>query len=163
VLSRGYWLFEYMPISRIILRSKKKYALAYLHTEYDGSDITYFLQYTLSCINAALTDLLTYLEQQQAVQSEATALIREIQEINPRQALILREMREHPNEYYTIREIMQDYNTVYQTARTDLLHLTELGYLLKQKRGKEYLFIYNEQLNLRKNVNRERKGRKAQD
>ena len=163
VLSRGYWLFEYMPISRIILRSKKKYALAYLHTEYDGSDITYFLQYTLSCINAALTDLLTYLEQQQAVQSEANALIREIQEINPRQALILREMREHPNEYYTIREIMQDYNTVYQTARTDLLHLTELGYLLKQKRGKEYLFIYNEQLNLQKNVNRERKGRKAQD
>ena len=68
VLSRGYWLFEYMPISRIILRSKKKYTLAYLHTENDGSDVTYFLQYNLSCINEALTDLLTYLEKQQAVQ-----------------------------------------------------------------------------------------------
>jgi len=43
VLSRGYWLFEYMPISRIILRSKKKYTLSYLYTEYDESDLTYFI------------------------------------------------------------------------------------------------------------------------
>lgn len=45
---------------------------------------------------------------------------------------------------FTIREIMQTYDTVYKTARTDLLHLTELGYLIKQKRGREFIFIFNE-------------------
>jgi len=158
VLSRGYWLFEYMPISRIILRSKKKYTLAYLHTEYDGSDVTYFLQYNLYCMNEALTDLLTYLEKQQAVQKATKAIIREIKEINPRQANILREMMEHSDEYFTIRQIMHVYNTVYQTARTDLLRLAEMGYVIQEKRGREYLFIFNEKSNLWKDSSRKRKG-----
>ena len=147
-----------MPISRIILRLKKKYTLAYLQTEYDGSDVTYFLQYNLSCINEALTDLLTYLEKQQAVQKATKSIIREIKEINPRQANILREMMEHSDEYFTIRQIMQVYNTVYQTARTDLLRLAELGYIIQEKRGREYLFIFNEKSNLRKDSPRKRKG-----
>jgi len=148
VLSRGYWLFEYMPISRIILRSKKKYALAYLHTEYDGSDVTYFLQYNLSCITEALVDLLKFLGKQQEIQGATKALIRKIKEINPRQANILREMMEHSDEYFTIRQVMQTYNTVYQTARTDLMHLASLGYITQEKRGREYLYIFNEKSNL---------------
>lgn len=148
VLSRGYWLFEYMPISRIILRSKKKYALAFLHTEYDESDLTYFLQYNLSCINEALADLLTYLEKQQSLQNATKALLRKIREINPRQANILRNMMEHSDEYFTIRQVMHVCNTVYQTARTDLQRLAELGYVIQEKRGKEYMFIFNEKSNL---------------
>jgi Fic family protein len=158
VLSQGYWLFEYMPISRVILRSKKKYPLAYLHTEYDESDVTYFLQYNLSCIDEALTDLLAYIERQQAVRKATRAITREIKEINPRQANILREMMEHPDEYFTIRQVMQVYNTVYQTARTDLLRLEELGYIIREKRGREYMFIFNEKSNLQRVPSRKRKG-----
>ncbi len=95
------------------MRSKKKYALSYLHSEYDGSDVTYFLGYNLSCIGEALSDLLAYLNKQQALESVTQTLIREIKEINRRQAKILHEMREHPDEYFTIRQIMQVYNTVY--------------------------------------------------
>ncbi len=53
VFSRGYWLFEYMPISRIILKSRKDYSIAYLHTEYDEMDLTYFLLYNIRCIEKA--------------------------------------------------------------------------------------------------------------
>jgi len=158
VLSRGYWLFEYMPISRIILRSKKKYALAYLHTEYDGSDLTYFLQYNLSCIREALADLLKFLERQQEIHGTTKAIIRKIKEINPRQANILREMMEHSDEYFTIRQVMRMYNTVYQTARTDLLHLTSLGYISQEKRGREYLYIFNEKSDLWNGPARKKKG-----
>jgi hypothetical protein len=42
------------------------------------------------------------------------------------------------------------YNTVYETARTDLLHLADLGYLNKEKRGREFIFIFNENSELRK-------------
>jgi len=158
VLSRGYWLFEYMPISRIILRSKKKYAMAYLHSEYDGSDITYFLQYNLSCIREALADLLKFLEKQQEVQGTTKAIIRKIKDINPRQANILREMMEHSDEYFTIRQVMQMYNTVYQTARTDLMHLASLGYIIQEKRGREYMYIFNEKSNLWKDLARKSQG-----
>lgn len=156
VLSRGYWLFEYMPISRVILRSKKKYALAYLYTEYDDSDVTYFLKYNISCINEALKDLLTYLEKQQSVQNATKAILHRIKEINPRQADILREMMEHSDEYFTIRQVMQMQNTVYQTARTDLLHLVGLGYIVKEKRGREYMFRFDEKSNLWKSTERQR-------
>ncbi|MFA6363140.1 Fic family protein [Methanoregula sp.] len=144
VISRGYWLFEYMPISRIILRSKKKYSLAYLHTEYDEMDLTYFFLYNLDCINAAKRDLMNYLEEKQTEQNATKALIKKIPDINQREGDILRTMIEQSDEYFTIREIMQQYNTVYETARTDLLHLADLGYLIREKRGREFIFIFNE-------------------
>jgi predicted transcriptional regulator len=53
---------------------------------------------------------------------------------------------------------MQVYNTVYQTARTDLLRLEELGYIIREKRGREYMFIFNEKSNLQRVPSRKRKG-----
>jgi len=144
VLSRGYWLFRYMPISRIILRSKKKYSLAYLYTEYDEMDLTYFILYNLSCVNEARQDLLKYLEEKQTEQNATKAITKKIRDINQREGEILRYMMEHSDEYLTIREIMQTYDTVYETARTDLLHLADLGYVTKEKRGREFIFIFNE-------------------
>jgi len=148
VLSRGYWLFEYLPVSRIILKSRKNYGLAYLYTEYDESDLTYFLRYNISCIVQALDDLLKFLERKQTEQNATKAIIKKIDEINQRQADILREMMEHSDEYYSIRKIMQMYAVVYQTARTDLLDLEKRGFLIKQQRGREFLFIFNENSDL---------------
>lgn len=148
VLSRGYWLFEYLPVSRIILKSRKNYGLAYLYTEYDESDLTYFLRYNISCIVQALDDLLKFLERKQTEQNATKAIIKKIDEINQRQADILREMMGHSDEYYSIRKIMQMYAVVYQTARTDLLDLEKRGFLIKQQRGREFLFIFNENSDL---------------
>jgi Fic family protein len=151
VLSRSYWLFEYMPISRIILRSKKKYSLAYLYTEFDDMDLTYFILYNLSCVDEARKDLLKYLEEKQTEQNATKAIIKKIRDINHREGDILRYMMDHSDEYFTIREIQQMYNTVYETARTDLLHLADLGYLNKEKRGREFIFIFNEKSDLWEN------------
>jgi len=159
VLSRGYWLFEYLPVSRIILKSRKNYELAYLYTEFDDSDLTYFLRYNIACIIQALDDLLKFLEGKQTGQNATRAIIRKIEGISQRQADILREMMEHSDEYYTIRKIMQIYSVVYQTARTDLLGLAKLGYLIKQERGREFLFIFNENSDLWKK--REKRAEKA--
>jgi Fic family protein len=148
VLSRGYWLFEYLPVSRIILKSRKNYGLAYLYTEYDENDCTYFLQYNILCIVQALDDLLKFLESRQTEQNATKAIIRKIEGINQRQADILREMMEHSDEYYSIRKIMQMYDVVYQTARSDLLDLEKRKFLTRQQRGREFLFIFNENSDL---------------
>jgi len=144
VLSQGYWLFEYMAISRILLKSKKKYGLAYLYTEYDENDLTYFLKYNISCILQALDDLLEYLERKQSEQNATNAIIAKIRDINPRQATILRYMMEHSDEFFTIKQISQMFDVVYQTARTDLLHLVNLEYVIMEQRGREFMFIFNE-------------------
>ena len=148
VISRGYWLFEYMPISRIILRSKRDYALAYLRTEYDDMDLTYFILYNIKCIEEARGDLIAYIEEKQSEQDRTEAIIRNIGEINQRQAGILRRMMEHADRYFTIREIMETYGVAYQTARTDLLHLTEPGCIRKEKRGREFVFIFDRECDL---------------
>ena len=162
VLSSGYWLFEYMPISRIILRSKKKYGLSYLSTEYDESDITYFIKYNISCITQALDDLLKYLENKQSEQNATKAIIKKIKEINQRQANILRHMMEHSDEYFTIRQITQMYDVVYQTARTDLQHLEDLGYVTMENRGREFIFIFNEHSELWKEKSEKKITEKTQ-
>ncbi len=134
-----------MPISRIILRSKKDYAFAYLHTGYDDMDLTYFIRHQIRCIGEARKDLLAYIERKQSEQNATTAILKTVQHISQRQADILRQMMEHSDEYFTIREISETHGVVYQTARTDLLGLAEKGYIRKEKRGREFMFIFNEE------------------
>jgi Fic family protein len=142
VLSQGYWIFEYLPISRIILESRENYECAYLTTDSDENDLTYFLQYTISCIVKAIDDLMVFLEQKQTEQNATKAIIKNIDGVNQRQADILREMMEHSGEYFSIRKIMLMYSVVYQTARTDLLDLEQRGFLTRQKKGREFLFTF---------------------
>ena len=140
VLSRGYWLFEYMSVSRIILRSKKKYGLAYLYTETDENDLTYFINYNLNVIGEALHDMEAYINQKQKESSEAISLVQEIGDVNLRQTDILNKFMKNPDKGFVINEIMITYNVAYDTARNDLLHLTELGYLEKIKIKNKFVF-----------------------
>ena len=140
VLSRGYWLFEYMSVSRIILRSKTKYSLAYLHTETDENDLTYFINYNLNAIEEALHDMEVHINKKQKEYSEALVLIRGIEDINLRQSEILKEFMKNPEKKFVINEIMITYSVAYDTARNDLLYLAELGHLEKIKMKNKYVF-----------------------
>jgi len=140
MLSKGYWLFEYMSISRIILRSKTRYGLSYLHTETDENDLTYFIIYNLNAIEEALYDMESYINKKQKEYSEALNLIKSIKDINLRQAEILKEFMRNPEKNFVIKEIMTTYNVAYDSARNDLLHLTELGYLEKIKIKNKFIF-----------------------
>ena len=43
MLRHGYWLFEFVSISQIILKAPVKYGRAFLYTETDDNDLTYFI------------------------------------------------------------------------------------------------------------------------
>ncbi len=53
VLKSGYWLTEYLSISRVIAKSKKSYENAYLYTEADEKDMGYFIAYNLRVLELA--------------------------------------------------------------------------------------------------------------
>lgn len=142
MLSQDYWLFEYMAVSKRILRSRKNYDLAYLYTEQDDMDLTYFIKYILSCIEDALKDLIEYIKLQQREQKRTKELLKENPDLNLRQALILEEFTKHQSKLFTIKEIVQTYGIVYQTARTDLFLLEKRGLISKKVSGKTFVFFY---------------------
>ena len=139
-LHKGYWLFEFMAVSRIILRSKVKYGLAHLYTETDDNDLTYFINYNVQAIDEAFNEMQTYIERKQKEQQEALKLIRGTRDINLRQAQILKEAIRQPEMAVTIASVVGMYDVVYQTARNDLMHLTQRGYLQQRKIGKKFVF-----------------------
>ncbi len=140
ILSKGYWLFEYMALSRRIVRSRKNYDLAYLYTEYDEMDLTYFIKYLLDCIKDSCDETVDYIKKKQIEQEKAKKLVHENPNLNWRQAMILEEFFSNPNKIFTIKEIMETYRVVYQTARNDLLVLAKNGFIEKQTSGRTFVF-----------------------
>jgi Fic family protein len=129
MLKHGYWLFEFLPISRLFLQAPAKYARAYLYTETDGGDVTYFLHYNLAVIIRAIKDLQEYLARQQARIAEAARLLRSRPELNHRQKALISHALRHPDSTYTIQEHRGSHNVCYATARADLMDLADAGYL----------------------------------
>ena len=62
MLRNGYWLVEYLSISRLLRRAPEKYARAFLYTETDDNDLTYFILHQLATIRQATEDLDRWLE-----------------------------------------------------------------------------------------------------
>ena len=90
-------------------------------------------------------EILDYLSKKQAEQKEVLNLINKSENLNLRQAEILKEILKTPENIITIKEIVTTYNVAYATGRADLNHLVDLGYLEKKKAGKEFVYILKKQ------------------
>ncbi|MDR2963229.1 MAG: Fic family protein [Bacteroidales bacterium] len=128
MIKQGYWLVEYMSISRIIYKTKKQYEYAFLHTEYDDNDLTYFILYNLRKMKIAFEELKTYLKRK-TEENNSISLLAHIKGINERQAQIITIVQEKPDSSFTVKEIENRFSVSNFTARTDLTALVELGYL----------------------------------
>lgn len=128
LLKKGYWLTEYLSISRMILKSKEQYAKAYIYTESDDNDLTYFINYQLRTMKLAFESLREYIQRKIEEKRKVSDFIR-IDNINERQALILKWVYEEPSLILSVKEIETRLSTSNQTARTDLQGLVDLGYL----------------------------------
>ena len=139
MLSQGYWLFEFLSISRILAAAPAQYARAFLHTETDGNDVTYFLDHQLGVIRQAVRDLHAYLEAKVRTVRGAERRLRELPGLNHRQIALLGHALRHPDAEYTIQAHRTSHGVVYQTARTDLLDLVDRGLLDKSRRGRSFI------------------------
>ena len=57
MLQQGYWLAKYISISRLLRQAPVQYGRAFLYTESDGADFTYFLLNQLSILHRSLNEL----------------------------------------------------------------------------------------------------------
>lgn len=129
LLKKGYWLTEYMSISRLILRSKEQYARAYLYTETDENDLSYFIGYKLRTMKLAFDSLRDYIQRKLDEKKQLNEFII-LEGVNERQAQILKWFNEEPSLMMTVREVETRMAIANQTARNDLNGLVKLGYLV---------------------------------
>jgi Fic family protein len=141
----GYWLMEYSSISHILRKAPARYMRAYLHTETDSNDTTYFLLHQLHTIRRAIAALHEYVERKSREQKETERLLAASPALrgrfNHRQVALLGHALRNEGEAYRVDAHQRSHSVVYQTARRDLLELEELGLLEKTKQGNAFLFF----------------------
>lgn len=140
MLHEGYWLAEFVAISPIIRKSFAKYERAFLYSETDDNDLTYFIIYHLNVLRQAIDQLREYINQTTERIRRIESLVRSSEVFNHRQLALLSHALRHPNTLYTIRSHMNSHGVVYQTARSDLLDLAHRGLLSKTIRNGKYIF-----------------------
>ncbi|WP_026852710.1 Fic family protein [Geothrix fermentans] len=150
MLRSGYWLAEFISISHILRKAPAQYGRAYLFTETDGGDTTYFLIHQLATMRKAVQNLHDYLTRKAKEQRGMERLLAESPalhaRLNHRQKALLTHALKHPGAGYRVETHQRTHGVVNQTARTDLLQLAELGLLEKVKEGRAFLFLAPEDL-----------------
>lgn len=135
LLSKEYWLIEYLSISRMFLKARSRYHRAFLYTEMDGGDLNYFIHYHLEMVIQAIDQVTDHIKRKQKEIQKLT-----FTGLNYRQQDILRYAVRKPETRFTIYTHQVHHGVVYQTARTDLLDLVDRGYLRQLKIGRAFYF-----------------------
>ena len=143
---QGYWLTEFVSISRVIKQASAQYGKAFLYTETDDNDVTYFIIHQLQVIHQAIEVLHVFLDEKVQGINAAEHLLetndRLRGKLNFRQLALLRHALKHPRFAYVVQEHQQSHGVSYDVARKDLLEMAdELKLLVKTKQGKRYLFV----------------------
>ena len=151
MLKQGYWLTEYLSISRVIAMSKKSYEKAYQYVEADGNDLGYFIIYNLKVLDQAFTQLQNYIKKKQDEKILANTFL-QLDGINERQAQIIQMYMENPKEVLTVRDLQNKFMVSATTAKSDIVGLLKRGLLKeisfnKVKRGYVKGVKYDEIIN----------------
>ncbi|SDU05786.1 Fic family protein [Desulfobacula phenolica] len=146
MVNQGYWLAEFISISRILKQAPVQYGKAFLYTETDGNDVTYFIIHQLEVIKKAISDLHLYLEKKTKGITQAQDMLQDAKnlgkKLNFRQLALLRHALKHPGFTYKINEHKNSHGISYETARKDLLFMSDNTKLLvKFKAGKSFVFM----------------------
>lgn len=128
LLRKGYWLTEYLSISKLIFKSKGLYAKAFVYSETDDNDLTYFINYKLRTMDLAYKSLREYIQRKIEEKKQISEFIR-IDGVNERQALILKWYYEESSLMLTVKEIETRLAVSNQTSRSDLQELSDYGFL----------------------------------
>lgn len=131
--TRGYWLVEYLSISRILRTAPAQYSKSFLFTETDGRDTTYFLVYQLEVIERAVKELHSYLNRKANEIRDVEALMKGSPDFNHRQLALLGHALRMPDQTYTFRSHSQSHGVTHETARNDLLPLVDRGLLQRRR------------------------------
>lgn len=134
MLHNGYWLAEFLTISKILRKAPGRYGDSYQYTEDDEGDLTYFILHQLKVIHRALDELDAYLEMRRSESNRIRSALRTaVTEFNPRQTQLLEWLTRDGIHEVTAIDVANRYRVTTQTARNDLSHLESFRLLTRSK------------------------------
>ena len=130
-LKSGYWLMEYLALSRYIKDHKGKYEESYVFGETDGNDMSYFILYNLGALMDSVDKFEDYLKRK--IEEERSTSIRlSDYGLNDRQIRIIASIMNGGT--VSVRSIENQYKVSLNTARADVKRLIEAGLLTETGR-----------------------------
>lgn len=142
MLREGYWLTEFLTISKILKDAPAQYARSFLLTEDDEGDLTHFFLHHLKVVDRAINDLHTYLARKAEELREVQQRIRATPgEFNHRQLALLEHAARHPDATYTAHSHAASHHVSEQSARNDLAALEERDLVERIKVGRRIGWI----------------------
>lgn len=141
LLNRNYWLFQYLAVSRIIKSSKISYDRAFIHSEIDDNDMTYFLNYKLRVISQSINDFVNYYKKKTSEENKLRIISSNLPDFNDRQLKLLAYALRHPVNTISINQHQIINRVAYETARKDLMFLESKGYFTSVAKGKKFLYM----------------------
>lgn len=144
MLKNEYALFKYLSISKVLKETPRDYGLAYMYTETDGNDLTYFFYHQLDTILTALNELGEYLDRK-AREYERIELVLErtawAAELGFIQKDLIKKAVKEPGRVFTAKEVANSYSVSENTARTHLAKLVDLKLLINAQSGRTKICI----------------------
>lgn len=140
LLRKGYWAFSYLPLSRVIKNSAAQYRDAYVYSEQDDNDLTYFIDYNVRKIAECMRDFEIYCKRKASEIRKMSMIASQKDKFNGRQMRLLRYLHKNPTAATSIKTHATVYGVTRPTARKDLEELETLGFLTSKKTGRDRPF-----------------------
>ncbi len=139
MLHNGYWLSEFISISKHIRKAHTQYGMAFLDVETDANDLTYFFLYHLKILRRAIEDLESYITTTTAEMNAARKrLDPSTREFNMRQIAVLDAAFRHRGQSWTTKSVSHQFGVTVATAQSDLDSLAKQGWLERRREGRRY-------------------------
>lgn len=145
MLNQGYFLTEFLSISRLLLKAPARYARSFLYTEQDEGDLTYFLLDQARVLQRAIHELDAFLERKTDSLKTIGVKLR-ASGLNHRQIALLEAFARDPGASTTVSEHQRTHGVSNQTSRNDLQGLESSGYIRHVKRGKTVVWFPDDDL-----------------
>lgn len=141
MLRSGYWLAEYISISRYIVGSRGGYRDAFLDAELDNQDATHFLMYHARILGLAIEGFRVYVDRKAREQRRSLDLLERVPDLNARQLDVLRRALRVPTTRFTRASHANSQRITHMTAGADLRGLVQRGLLREIKVGRRFEYL----------------------
>ena len=138
ILRSGYWLFEYVSISKLIQEKRSDYDKAFIFTETDDFDLTYFIDFCLDSMISALAEV-----------SKKVGYLLRMNDLKERfnlsqtQVGLLQRMALHKFRTIDIEEYAHQISKSREFARQELKALLDLNLVFEIKVSKKLVYKVN--------------------
>lgn len=148
LIRKGYTAFRYISISKLLKAAAIKYGMAYLYTETDEMDLTYFIQFQCETVMRAVNAFTTQIETLHRERQQLTDFVEAHLPLAKGELDIMAIALNAPGSLLSAASIKTRLGISDNTARTRLKSLTERGLLRPLKEGKGY--VYQAPISVRK-------------